>query len=149
LWAGRRYDSLCLYRQAPEVVPYTFPLLPGEPVQLPGGGRLRAEWRAPAGVEGAAGIELAATVPLPLLVRTRRPGDRIRLPGIDGRVRLKTLFSGLRLSCEQRCSQPIVLAGGEIVWLPGLRRSTAARAEAGCRQVLRLTWEPGGNGENP
>lgn len=66
----------------------------------------------------------ATAVTLPLTVRTRLPGDRVRLKGMDGRKKVKKLFIDQKIPRSQR-EQQIVIADaiGEIIWLPGMRPS--------------------------
>ncbi|MBE7561131.1 tRNA lysidine(34) synthetase TilS [bacterium] len=59
-----------------------------------------------------------------LCVRTRRPGDRIRL--LDGSTRkLKKLMIDARIPLEERRCWPVVVFGDQVVWVPGLARSDA------------------------
>jgi tRNA(Ile)-lysidine synthase len=83
----------------------------------------------------AAGVAGAWTAELPsgstLTVRAWRPGDRMRLS--EGRPprRVKRLFAEAGVAGMDRAGWPVVLADGEIVWIPGVRRSDAASARSG------------------
>lgn len=71
----------------------------------------------------------------PLTVRRWLPGDRMRLaPGVSRRV--KRFLSDARISGARRGVWPVVLAGDEIVWIPGVRRSDAAAVRPGRPGVL-------------
>ena len=68
-----------------------------------------------------------------LHVRSWRPGDRmiVRIGGeLVGR-KVKYFLSDAKISGHIRGSWPVVLAGDEIVWIPGVRRSDAATARSG------------------
>lgn len=82
--------------------------------------------------------ELAAgawTAELPgdrvLEVRAWQAGDRIRVaPGRPPR-RVARFFADLGIGGMDRAGWPVVLAAGEIVWIPGVRRSDAAAVRSG------------------
>jgi tRNA(Ile)-lysidine synthase len=68
----------------------------------------------------------------PLVVRAWGPGDAMRVRA-SGRVRkVKHLLSKAGVTGHQRRLWPVVVAqdGGEIVWIPGVRRSDAALESA-------------------
>jgi tRNA(Ile)-lysidine synthase len=74
----------------------------------------------------------------PLLVRARRRGDRFEAFG-GGERRLKSLLIDAKVPRWERGRLPVVeAAGGEIVWLAGLRRGTAAPVTDVTRRVLEL-----------
>lgn len=57
----------------------------------------------------------------PLFVRAWRPGDRMRLSS-NGRARkVKHLLSAAGITGHMRTMWPVILAGEEIVWIPGVR----------------------------
>lgn len=63
-------------------------------------------------------------ITLPLIVRTRRFGDRISVKGLHGSKKLKDIFIDKKISIEERDLWPIVVdSKGVIVWLPGLKKS--------------------------
>jgi tRNA(Ile)-lysidine synthase len=70
-----------------------------------------------------------------LSVRPWRPGDRMQLgPGRWRRV--KRFLSDAHVSGARRGEWPVVLAGDEIIWIPGVRRSDAAAVRPGRPGVL-------------
>lgn len=75
---------------------------------------------------------------LPLVVRTRRAGDRIRPFGLKGTKKLKKLFGELRIPPEKRDEVPLVATGEKIYWVVGYRRSEAAPVSPETRRVLVL-----------
>ncbi len=56
----------------------------------------------------------------PLLVRSRRPGDRYRPLGAPGRAKLKKIQRAKGIGEDKRARLPVFLSGKEIIWLPGL-----------------------------
>jgi tRNA(Ile)-lysidine synthase len=65
-----------------------------------------------------------------LTVRAWHPGDRMVPAGGDAR-RVKGLLRDAGVDAASRGSWPVVLADDEIVWVPGVRRSSAASARSG------------------
>lgn len=66
-----------------------------------------------------------------LTVRSWLPGDRIRAPGCGSARRVKRCFGDLRVAGPLRAGWPVVLADGEVVWIPGVCRSAAATDRPG------------------
>jgi len=59
---------------------------------------------------------------LPLLIRTRRPGDRIQPLGMAaGSLKVSDLMVNLKLPHRIRDKWPVVTSGCEIIWVPGMR----------------------------
>lgn len=75
-----------------------------------------------------------------LTVRGWRAGDRMRAGGSPSARRVKRFFSDAGIPGPERVGWPVVLADGEIVWIPGVRRSDAATDRSG-RPVLRYRCE--------
>jgi tRNA(Ile)-lysidine synthase len=73
-----------------------------------------------------------------LLVRSIRPGDRLVLPGMDGRHKVQDLFVDRKIPRELRPAWPLVLSGETIVWIPGVARSRIALIGPGTREILHL-----------
>jgi tRNA(Ile)-lysidine synthetase-like protein len=84
----------------------------------------------------------AGALALPLRVRNRRPGDRLKPIGAPGRRKLQDLFVDRKIPREDRDRVPIVVdATGRIVWVAGLavaEECTAATPEASM-VILELT----------
>ena len=78
-----------------------------------------------------------------LLVRSRRPGDRIHLPGVGTR-KLQDVLVDARVPREARDALPLVVVGGEIVWVPGVARATGAAVGPQTRLVVRGIFERAG-----
>lgn len=65
-----------------------------------------------------------------LIVRAWQPGDR--MAGSGGRPRrVKRFFGGAGIIGPDRAGWPVVLAGEEIVWIPGVGRNVAAAEASG------------------
>ena len=82
--------------------------------------------RGPVGVfPSACSLDAEALRGKTLLVRTRRPGDRIRPLGLDGSKMLQDLFVDAKVPAEQRDHLPLLVVDGEVVWVPGYRVAKA------------------------
>jgi tRNA(Ile)-lysidine synthase len=67
---------------------------------------------------------------LPLYVRTRKDGDKMFIKNMDSSKKIKDIFINSKLSKEERDSQPIVVdKAGNILWLPGLKKSKFDKAK--------------------
>jgi tRNA(Ile)-lysidine synthetase-like protein len=89
-----------------------------------------------AGTADAWSAALPAAVPL--TVRAWQPGDRMRLADGGTARRVKRFLADARVRGRDREGWPVVLAGDEIVWIPGVRRSHAATDRPGRPGVLYL-----------
>jgi tRNA(Ile)-lysidine synthase len=111
--------------------------VPGR-VALPGGATLEVRRaRGPAG--GRAGEAVVAVPAGALVVRTRRPGDRVRLKGRD--VSLKRYLMERRVPALDRPRLPLVAAGERVVWVAG--HPPAADMDGATRYVrIKLQSSP-------
>lgn len=78
---------------------------------------------------------LAAGTPV---LRSRRIGDRLQPLGAPGAKALKEFFRERRVRPVERDQVPLVVAGGEIVWVVGHRIAHAYRVRAETRRVWTL-----------
>lgn len=63
-------------------------------------------------------------ITLPLYVRNRRDGDKIKLKGLNAYKKVSEIFINEKIKTSDRNSWPVVLdSKEEIVWLPGLKKS--------------------------
>jgi len=67
----------------------------------------------------------------PIVVRSWRAGDRLAPSGTHGPRRVKRYLTEAGVQGSERAGWPVVEQGGEIVWIPGVRRSDAATARSG------------------
>jgi tRNA(Ile)-lysidine synthase len=70
-------------------------------------------------------------IQMPLYIRTRKNGDKMTLKGMNGTKKVKDIFIDQKIPLHERDTWPIVEdARGEILWLPGLKKSVF---EADCK----------------
>ena len=68
-------------------------------------------------------------IELPLYVRNREEGDKMVVKNMNSPKKIKDIFINSKLSKEEREKQPIVVdSKGQIVWIPGLKKSKFDKA---------------------
>lgn len=78
-----------------------------------------------------------------LHLRTRRPGDVFQPLGLNGQYKtVREFFVNAKLPKEARRRYPLVVAGEQIVWIPGLRLDERVRVRPSTTQVLVLSLRP-------
>ena len=66
----------------------------------------------------------SSEIKLPLIVRSRRLGDRISIKGTNGSRKIKDIFIDKKIKVDERGSWPIVVdSSGRVVWIPGIKKS--------------------------
>jgi tRNA(Ile)-lysidine synthase len=83
------------------------------------------------GLVDADGWSAAIAGSAPVVVRGWRAGDRLAPSAGHGRRRVKRYLTEAGVTGSRRVGWPVVEQGGEIVWIPGVRRSDAATARSG------------------
>lgn len=79
-----------------------------------------------------------ATLRPPLLLRTRKPGDRFWPYGMSGPMRLSDFMVNVHLPRWVRDRWPLVFSGDSLVWVPGFRIAHPHRLTPFTREVLKL-----------
>ncbi|MBQ8132025.1 MAG: tRNA lysidine(34) synthetase TilS [Bacilli bacterium] len=63
-------------------------------------------------------------ITLPLIVRTRKLGDKMKIKGLNGSKKIKDIFIDSKIPIDERDSWPIVVdSKGNVVWIPGIKKS--------------------------
>lgn len=76
--------------------------------------------------------------PFPWLLRGFRPGDRFVPLGMEGTQKIKDLFINNKVPPADRSRIPLLVSGGEIVWVAGIRLGDRARVKPAVGAVLRV-----------
>ena len=84
----------------------------------------------------------ADALPSALSVRARRRGDLFSPFGAPALRRLKSFLIDAGVPRWQRARTPLVEAGGEIIWVAGIRRGSIAPVTAATTRVLELALLP-------
>lgn len=148
----REYDTILFSSKPPQQqLSYTYRLsLPDPPLKLEEIGKVMT--MTVLGKEGfavqeedsgrkSAWFDLDQLV-LPLTVRSRLPGDTIRVMGLNGSKKVKDIYIDDKIPSSERSVIPLVCDGlGNIVWIPGVRRSMHAAVGRQTASVLLLSLE--------
>lgn len=114
--------------------------------ELPGGGRVVCECvpRPKDLRDGVPGVVHVSTrVGEALMVRNRRPGDRVHPLGMAGTRKVKDLLIDRKAPRQERERIPVVLdCGGRIVWVAGVCLSQEAALRPEESECIRLEWTP-------
>lgn len=75
-------------------------------------------------------------------IRTRMPGDYIRLAGVQGRKKIQDLFVDMKIPAQERDMIPLVGIGNEILWIPAVsqrgRYSASYRMNQDTKRVITV-----------
>ena len=152
------YDTLTVGDAGDAGPPPDEPLLWGTeplPVQVPGTTPLPdSEWALQADVLDEWDVRQIAANPDPwtahfdsdrlsgpLVLRSRRQGDRFRPQGMGGhRVKISAFMTNLKIPYAWRPQVPLLAAGDEIVWVCGRRIGEGVAVGPATRRVVRLQF---------
>lgn len=78
-------------------------------------------------------------VSLPIAVRSRRPGDRFKPPGMQGSKKLKDFLIDSKVPRHSRDRIPILVTGDDqIIWIAGLREDRRWQVGRETERILKL-----------
>jgi tRNA(Ile)-lysidine synthase len=81
----------------------------------------------------------ADRIPSRLTVRARRRGDRFLPWGGPQERRLKSFLIDAGVPRWERARVPLLEAGGDLIWVAGLRRGQAAPVGSDTKRILEVT----------
>jgi tRNA(Ile)-lysidine synthase len=81
-------------------------------------------------------------LPGPLLLRARRPGDRVWPVGMEGSKKLQDILVDSKVPLRQRDRVPVLAAGDQAIWLVGYRLDRRFLASPSTRNPLVLRLFP-------
>lgn len=80
----------------------------------------------------------------PLTVRSRLPGDMMKVMGLSGSKKVKDIFIDDKIPPAQRAQIPMIVDGkSRIVWIPGIRRSAIAAVTSSTSRWISMVWDSG------
>lgn len=117
----KSYNKLYFERETDQIDSYEIELL--DYANLPNGKNIKAIEYADSNSNFYCRLN-SSDVVLPLHVRTRRDGDRMKVKGLNGSKKVKNIFIDEKVPVSQRDLWPVVVdSEDKIVWLPGLKKS--------------------------
>ncbi|MDU2239621.1 MAG: tRNA lysidine(34) synthetase TilS [Paenibacillus sp.] len=150
----REYDMIRMIPPAVESrIPHYTYLVEQFPAEVPieGTGQSLRMMRLGAGREGVLAkaegnneaIFDADEMVYPLTVRSRLPGDAMKVLGLNGSKKVKDIFIDAKIPPSLRSRIPIVTdATGRILWIPGVRRSAVAAVNPRTTSVVHMVLTP-------
>jgi tRNA(Ile)-lysidine synthase len=76
----------------------------------------------------------------PLMIRNLRPGDRFRPLGMKGSKKVSRFFMDRKIPQALRSHIPLILSGGEIVWIAGMEIGQSFCLDSQSRHVLEMKY---------
>jgi tRNA(Ile)-lysidine synthase len=73
-----------------------------------------------------------------LTMRNFRPGDRFQPLGMRGHKKVKDFFIEKKIPLSVRASLPLLVLGGEVIWIPGYGRSEVGKVTAQTEVISNL-----------
>ncbi|MFS1510832.1 tRNA lysidine(34) synthetase TilS [Chengkuizengella sp. SCS-71B] len=78
----------------------------------------------------------------PLSIRNRKPGDRIKLKGLNGTKKVKDIFIDEKIPPSMREKIPLLVdAKQQVLWIPGIRVSSHAEMEEKTSRILHIQYK--------
>ncbi|WP_158541006.1 tRNA lysidine(34) synthetase TilS [Sporosarcina sp. BI001-red] len=143
----RNYGISTFVRNEEELVNGIVPFPPNEWVQW---GQLKLRWCKSSAVEASELDDVtdwryfqSVKGAFPSVIRSRRPGDRIRLHGMEHSKRLSRLLIDEKVKQSVRDSLPIIVSEqGDICAIPGVRYSESFTKKPSAEQayILMMVW---------
>ncbi|WP_075979842.1 tRNA lysidine(34) synthetase TilS [Bacillus massilinigeriensis] len=135
----RSYDECHFNVQLQEVQPYCIEISKPGFYLLPNGSKLIMEFVDDIQEDKDLNtllLKLEGT--LPIIVRTRKNGDRMTLKGMNGTKKIKDIFIDKKVPVHERNAWPIVTNhSNEIVWIPGIKKANLpVNGESANRYIL-------------
>ncbi|MEQ6389444.1 tRNA lysidine(34) synthetase TilS [Bacillaceae bacterium S4-13-58] len=146
----KSYDDVLFSFDQSGVEPFEISFTPPATITLPNGMEVKSIYSDKLGEEGVCEFVCEGhNVQLPLWIRTRRDGDRMKVRGLNGHKKIKDLFIDEKIPKIFRDQWPILTDNkGQILWVIGLRKSERGfdSSSTGTRiritvRTSSLTWE--------
>jgi tRNA(Ile)-lysidine synthase len=74
----------------------------------------------------------------PLVLRSKRLGDRIRPIGMKGHKKLKDVFIDLKVPLCRRAKVPVLTSGDEVLWAVGVKQAESSKVTPDSKKVLKV-----------
>ena len=119
--AVREYDYFFLKKEMDEVTSYEIEI--NDSVILPNHHTIKKIFESSDNSNNICWLS-SREVQLPLIVRTRKFGDKINVKGLNGSKKVKDIFIDNKINKVSRDLWPIVVDSlDRVVWIPGLKKS--------------------------
>lgn len=140
----RSYHSLSFQFKPSEIETYHFEMPEPGKIILPNGGEIKSEY-----VEGKIPVADSHTalfntssIKWPIIIRSRKIGDRMTIKGMQGSKKLKAIFIDQKVPVQERNLWPVLTdKDGCIIWLPGLKKSFFEGIDYDAKQYILFTYQ--------
>ncbi|MBL7114592.1 MAG: tRNA lysidine(34) synthetase TilS [Kiritimatiellae bacterium] len=105
-------------------------------------GILKPTCPGPGILPACASISKKAVAGHQLSIRAWRPGDRMRPLGMKGSRKLQDIFVDAKVPPSKRNRIPLLVCGGEIIWVPGYRVAQGWEVNAPSDPALHVLFTP-------
>jgi tRNA(Ile)-lysidine synthase len=140
----RSYSLLSFQFEVIEAFPYSFELSGPGMIELPSGSRIRLDVIDDIenfDLDGDYALFPTDRIKLPIEIRSRRTGDRIKPKGMSGTKKLKDIFIDSKVPIQDRNTWPVITdKNGSILWLPGIKKSILEGFNHSTSQYILLTY---------
>lgn len=139
----RSYQELSFEFKPVKVEQYFFEVNEPGMINLPNGTTVKVEYTGLDIADIPVNMAVFDTkrVTFPIIIRTRKKGDRMTLKGMTGSKKLKDIFIDQKIPLHDRDTWPVITdRKGSILWLPGLKKSSFEGIEMSAKQYILLTY---------
>jgi tRNA(Ile)-lysidine synthase len=139
----RSYIQLSFQFQHTIAEPYLFKVFEPGTVKLPNGGFIKIDHidGSVSDTQHNTALFNEASIKWPLIIRTRKQGDRMTLKGTKGSRKLKDIFIDQKVPIQNRDTWPVVTDRDNfIIWLPNLKRSSVEGVDPSAKQYIQITY---------
>ncbi|MDQ1143323.1 tRNA(Ile)-lysidine synthase [Bacillus sp. SORGH_AS 510] len=140
----RSYLQLTFQFQLIKAKPYELEIVEPGMVILPTGGSMRIDYldgEIPEFHHPYTALFHVDVVKWPLVIRTRKNGDRMTLKGMQGSKKIKDIFIDQKVPVQDRDTWPVITDSEDcILWLPGLKKSSFEGIDYNAKQYILLTY---------
>jgi tRNA(Ile)-lysidine synthase len=141
---SRSYHSLSFQFQPDSVESYHLEMTGPGVILLPDGGEIRSEYivgEIPAADTFTALFD-ANSIKWPIIIRSRKIGDRMTIKGMQGSKKLKAIFIDQKVPVQERNKWPVITDKEDcIIWLPGLKKSSFEGIDYTAKQYILFTYQ--------
>jgi tRNA(Ile)-lysidine synthase len=140
----RSYHSLSFQFQPIEAESYRIEMTGPGVVLLPDGGEIRSEYitgEIPA-ANSCTALFSVNRIKWPIIIRSRKIGDRMTIKGIQGSKKLKAIFIDQKVPVQERNKWPVLTDKEDcIIWVPGLKKSSFEGIDYTAKQYILFTYQ--------
>jgi tRNA(Ile)-lysidine synthase len=140
----RSYHTLSFQFQPIEAESYRIEMTEPGVISLPDGGGIRCEYitgEIPA-ANSCTALFSVNRIKWPIIIRSRKIGDRMTIKGMQGSKKLKAIFIDQKVPVQERNKWPVLTDKEEcIIWLPGLTKSSFEGIDYTAKQYILFTYQ--------